>query len=128
MYNDSSDFTDEELDDTILKLGAMFDAISGVPSRVNIDNVKKATDAHAIAMRIFGGNKDVKVELNLHKPYKWMGSVKITGRDIKFEDTRDFLSMCNLAGMYDVYGLTNGNTCLAFTFHGLTSIISPEGA
>ena len=64
-----------------------------------------------------------KVTYKLHEPYQSMGSVSVTGKDIEFKKVSWFIRAAELASNYEVYPKTDGNVCMTFTFHGITTPI-----
>ena len=64
-----------------------------------------------------------KVTYKLHEPYRSMGSVSVTGKDIEFKKVSWFLRAAELASNYEVYPKADGTVCMTFTFHGITTPI-----
>lgn len=66
---------------------------------------------------------DAKVSYELHSPFKSMGSVTITGKNLIFRKTEWFMKAVELSANFEVYPKTNGAVEMNFTFHGLTKPI-----
>ena len=66
---------------------------------------------------------DAKVSYELHKPFKSMGSVTVTGKNLMFRKTEWFMKAVELSANFEVYPKTDGNVEMNFTFHGLTKPI-----
>ena len=66
---------------------------------------------------------DAKVSYELHSPFKSMGSVTITGKNLIFRKSEWFMKAVELSANFEVYPKTNGTVEMNFTFHGLTKPI-----
>ena len=64
-----------------------------------------------------------RVSYELHKPFKSMGSVTVTGKNLMFRKTEWFMKAVELSANFEVYPKTDGNVEMNFTFHGLTKPI-----
>ena len=64
--------------------------------------------------------KGYVVSSTVNSPYKSMGSVKIEGKNLSFDQPEWFCRAAEFASNMEVLPLTNGNVRITFTFHGLT--------
>lgn len=87
---------------------------------VEHDKVKEVVRAYKLLQHIAQG-RNIKVTYRLHKPYKNIGCVSVTGKDIYFTDTKGFVLLTDLAANVDIYPKTTGVTQIDFTFVGLAT-------
>lgn len=66
---------------------------------------------------------NAKVSYELHSPYKSMGSVTISGKNLIFRNAKWFMKAVELSANFEVYPKTDGTVEMNFTFHGLTKPI-----
>lgn len=59
-----------------------------------------------------------------YKPFKSMGSVSVTGKNIDTKKVVWFVRSAELASNFEVYPKTDGAVCMTFTFHNLTRPIA----
>lgn len=74
-------------------------------------------------MKYLTKGTSANVTYKLHEPYQSVGSVSVTGKDIKFKKVAQFIRAAELASNYEVYPKTDGTVCMTFTFHGITTPI-----
>ncbi len=67
-----------------------------------------------------------KVTYKLHEPYKSMGFVTVSGKNIAIDKPEWFMKSLELASNFEVYPKADGTTEMNFTFHGLTKNIEED--
>lgn len=68
-------------------------------------------------------NTDMELSYELHKPFNSMGSIRIVGDDLVFENCRWLARAIGFASNLEVYPLVTGKLCMVLTFHGLVKRI-----
>lgn len=89
-------------------------------SVTNQDRVQQVLYTYKVMKRLMKGT-GTKVTYELHEPYRSVGSVSVTGKNIDFRKMSQFLEAAEIASNFEVYPKTDGTVCLAFAFHNLTT-------
>ena len=63
--------------------------------------------------------ENVKVTKHINEPFKGMGYISVTGKDIIFESPGTLATAAALASNVDIYPKTDGTVQVDFTFHGI---------
>jgi len=84
----------------------------------NEDRISQVKTAHGLC-RKFTDGEGLTVDMELHKPFKSMGSVSVKGKNVVFVDSDVFRRITTLASTFDVYPKTNGTIQVDFGFNGL---------
>lgn len=113
---------EEMLDDIINAIGEEAKIEDMETQMVNPYKLKSVLYTFKLLKYLTKGKK-AKITYELHKPYKSMGYVSITGLDLSFDKMEWFLKAVELASNFEVYPKTDGTVQMNFTFHGLTKII-----
>lgn len=126
-FDFESEYTsDEEIEsDMDALMLSMAEEIEQDESRTSIINpyrMKELAFTYKSMKYITHGSK-AKVTYKLHEPYQSMGSVSVTGKNIVFSNMSWFVRAVEMASNFEVYPKTNGDICMTFTFHGLTTPI-----
>lgn len=116
---ESSDDVENVLDTIVNSIGKTIVKEDNQPAIINIENIKKLSNVFGIMKYLTRGTKS-KVTYELHKPFKSMGSVTVTGKSITIRNPDLFLKAIKLSSNFDVYTKTNNTIEMDFTFHGLT--------
>ena len=116
----SDDEVDEALDSLLKSIGEKIDIEDSRTAIVNPFKIQQLLCTYKIARYLTKGEKGVKVSYKLHTPYKSMGSVSITGKEIVFRRPDWFMAAIKFSNNLDVYPKTDGTMQMDFTFHGLT--------
>lgn len=124
-YGFDTDFmTDDEveqvLDSIVLSIGELVANEDSKVAIANPDRIQYVLCTYKIMKYLFNKNSGVKVSYQLHKPFKSMGSVTLTGKQITFKKPDWFLRAVALANNFEVYPKTDGTVEMNFTFHDLT--------
>jgi len=124
-YGFDTDFaTDEDveqmLDSIVTTVGEVAKIDDNKTSIINPIKIQQVLYTYKVLKYLASGNKGVKVKYELHKPYRSMGSVTVTGKNITFRKPEWFMKAVELANNFEVYPKTNGTVEMNFTFHGLT--------
>ena len=127
MANFNTEFTtDQEVEDTIDALMSSLAETAKLedeqPQIINPLKIQQLLYTFKMIKYATKGT-NVKVTYELHKPYKSMGSVSVSGSNLLFEKTRWFLKAIEFASNFEVYPKTDGTCQMNFTFHGLTNKI-----
>lgn len=117
---ESCDDVENALDSIVDSIGKTIVTEDNLPAIINIENVKKLSNVFGIMKYLTRGTKS-KVTYELHKPFKSMGSVTVTGKQILIRNPDLFLKAIKLSSNFDVYTKTNNTIEMDFTFHGLTN-------
>lgn len=72
------------------------------------------------AVKASTSGKGVKVSYELNAPYTSMGSISVTGKEIKIVNTKLFTMAVSLASNFEVYTKTDGKVQMDLTFHNIT--------
>lgn len=62
----------------------------------------------------------LKIEMNTKHRLVDMGSIKIEGKRIEFENSTEFLDAVRAANNFSVYACSNGNVSVHFTFNDIS--------
>lgn len=118
----SEEEINEMLDSLTNLIGEQADIDDNKSSVVNPTKIQALLYTYKILKYLTRG-KPAKVTYELHKPYKSMGSVSITGKNLMFDNSKWFNAAVKLASNFNAYTKTNGSVQIDFTFHGLTTAI-----
>jgi hypothetical protein len=123
----SCDFDTELSEDAEVEavLDAVTDLLLEADSRTAIVNpyrMKQMADAYKVLTYLLKGSQ-AKITYTLHKPYKSVGCIKVTGKTIKFSKPEWFIKAAGLASNFEVFPKIDGTLEMNFTFHGLTESI-----
>lgn len=91
-------------------------------SIINPYRVKQMVDVYKVLTYLLKGSR-AKITYTLHKPYKSVGCIKVTGKSIKFNRPEWFVRAAGLASNFEVFPKVDGTLEMNFTFHGLTQSI-----
>lgn len=72
------------------------------------------------AVKASTSGKGVKVSYELNAPYTSMGSISVTGKEIRIVNTKLFTMAVSLASNFEVYTKTDGKVQMDLTFHNIT--------
>ena len=108
-----------ELDAIVLALGEQVEEDESRTSVLNPIRMREILHTYK-AMKYIARGSSAKVTYKLHQPYQSMGSVSVTGKDIRLRDPENFIRASRFASNVEVYPKTDGTVCLTLTFHGLT--------
>lgn len=122
-----TDFTsgseiEEMLDGLTSLIGEQAEIEDNTSAVVNPSKIQAVLYTYKV-LKYMTKDKRAKVTYELHKPYKSMGSVSVTGKDLVFNNSKWFMIAVKLASNFNVYPKTNGTVRMDFTFHGLTTIL-----
>lgn len=124
---DTESMTDEEIEEM---LNAEIDAIAesaevenNKTGIVNPDRIQQVLYTYKVAKLLTKGVKGAKVSYKLYEPYKSMGVVSVSGKNLIFKKSNWFIKAVELADNFEVYPKTDGTVQMNFTFHGLTKTI-----
>lgn len=109
---------DAALDDFIKIIGNRIAEQDSAPSVINHDKAKLVLGIYNTLKRFCP--KGAKITYKLNEPFRSMGSVSITGKNITFAKPELFASISKVASNVDIYPKTDGSIRVDFTFHGLT--------
>lgn len=113
---------EEMLDGLISAVGAQAESEDMETQMINPYRIQEILYTYKVLKYLTRGSK-AKVTYELHKPYKSMGYVSISGKNLSFKNMKWFLKAVELSSNFEVYPKTNGTIQMNFTFHGLTKII-----
>ena len=120
------DMTEEEIDEMIdgiiIPLAEQCHEEDNVDAVLNVERAKLLIGGYNTLKHLTKGTK-VKVTYEMNEPYRSMGSVSITGKNITFKRPEAFVAAVKLASNFNVYPKTNGTIVMDLTFHGLTTPI-----
>lgn len=123
----SYDFETEFSEDA--EVEAALDAVTGLLKEadsktaiINPYRMKQMADVYKVLVYLLRGSR-AKITYELHKPYKSVGCIKVTGRSIRFCQTEWFVKAAELASNFEVFPKIDGTIEMNFTFHGLTKSI-----
>lgn len=123
---DTEFMTDEEvekmLDSLITTVDDAMTANDGEVSIINPYRIQQMQYTYKVLKYLTKGTKS-KVAYALHKPYKSMGFVSVTGKNLMFRNMDWFSKAVELASNFEVYPKTDGTVQMNFTFHGITKAI-----
>lgn len=113
---------EEMLDGLISAVGAQAESEDMETQMINPYRIQEILYTYKVLKYLTRGSK-AKVTYELHKPYKSMGYVSVSGKNLSFKNMKWFLKAVELSSNFEVYPKTNGTIQMNFTFHGLTKII-----
>lgn len=123
---DTEFMTDEEveemLDGLVTTIDDVVTADDGEVSIINPYRIQQMQYTYKMLKYLTKGTKS-KVTYTLHKPYKSMGFVSVTGKNLMFRNMDWFSKAVELASNFEVYPKTDGTVQMNFTFHGITKAI-----
>lgn len=118
--------TDEEveemLDAIVSEFGEQAVAEDNKTSIVNPYKIQQVLYTYKVLKYLTKGT-GAKVSYDLYSPFKSMGSVTVTGKNLLFKKTEWFMKAVELSSNFEVYPKTDGTVEMNFTFHGLTKTI-----
>ena len=124
---DTEFMTDEEieqmLDSLIVTVGEAAAIDDSKTSIINPLKVQQVLCTYKVLKYLTKGINGAKVSYELYEPYRSMGSVGVTGKDLLFRKPEWFIKVVELANNFEVYPKTNGTIQMNFTFYGLTKPI-----
>lgn len=132
MYCEDFDFnteflTDDEveqaLDSFVALVGEAAEIDDSRTSIVNPYKMQQISYTYKVLKYLSKDMKGVKVSYDLYEPYKSMGSVSVTGKDLIFKNPEWFMKAVEFASNLEIYPKTDGTVQMNFTFHGLTTPI-----
>lgn len=115
----SEDEIEKALDEIVLPIGKLARDQDNQTAVVNVDNVKKVVYVYKV-MKYLTKSTKAKVQCDIQKPFKSMGSVTVIGKDVTFTNTEMFVKAASLASNVDIFARTDNTIEIDFTFHGLT--------
>lgn len=113
---------EEMLDGLISAVGAQAKYEDMETQMINPYRIQEILYTYKVLKYLTRGSK-AKVTYELHKPYKSMGYVSVSDKNLSFKNMKWFLKAVELSSNFEVYPKTNGTIQMNFTFHGLTKII-----
>ena len=124
---DTEFITDDEveqmLDSLVTTVGEAAAIDDSKTSIINPFKIQQVLYTYKVLKYLTKGIKGAKVSYELHEPYRSMGSVSVTGKDLLFRKPEWFMKAVELASNFEVYPKTDGTVQMNFTFHGLTKPI-----
>ena len=118
--------TDEEveeyLDSIVNYIKEQTEITEQKPAVINAEKLKQIAYTYKILKYVTKGSK-AKVTYKLHQPFRSMGSVSVTGKNIIFKNPKWFSAAAKLASNFNSYTKTDGTVKMDFTFHGLTTTL-----
>ena len=123
-FNFDEEFTTDEevetmLDAIVATVGEEIFIDDNKTSLINPFKIQQVLYTYKILKYLTKGT-GAKVTYELHSPFKSMGSVTISGKNLVFRKTEWFMKAVELSANFEVYPKTNGTVEMNFTFHGLT--------
>lgn len=118
--------TDEEVEEMMDSMVAYLgDQIVEDEDKISIINPMKI---HQVlftykVLKYMMKNQDVKISYKLHEPFKSVGYVSVSGKNLIISNIDWFLQIVKYSSNMEVYPKTDGTIQLNFTFHGLTKSI-----
>ena len=126
-YEGMLDFEIEEMEEEFLKfIGERIEKEENLLSIVNPEKIKQISYAYGVLKHMLEGTK-AKISCTLNEPFKSMGCISITGKNLSFNKIASFIIACEQASNVDIFPKTNGTVQIDFTFHGLTLTLEEEG-
>lgn len=118
--------SDEEVkasvDAMITSLGEQIEYEENQNCIIRPDGIKAVLYTYKV-LKYLTKNTKARVTYELNEPYRSMGSVSVTGKDLTFSNPEWFMVAVKLASNFNVYTKTDGTVQMDFTFHGLTKRI-----
>ncbi len=112
----------EDPEDILLMIAKEFEEQDKKTSMIIPTRVRDVKYTYEIMKNLFAG-KDVKVDYDLHEPYKDFGSVTVIGKKIDLNSPKWFLKAAEIASNCDIYPRTDGKIQIDFGFGGLTETL-----
>ena len=108
-------------EDFINSIGKVIEKEEKLLSVPNPEQIAKIVYAYSI-LEHMSEVTDAKISYTLNKPFKGMGCITVTGKNLSFKSA-NFIIASELASNVDIFPKTNGTVQIDFTFHELTKII-----
>ncbi len=120
IFDFESELADfDEMDSMILQLGKMINEDEAKTSMMNPHVLQKIQYVYK-ALKLLLKDSGAKVTYKVNEPFKSMGVVSVTAKNIQVNDTARFINIARFASNYEAYPKTDGTIQINFAFHGLT--------
>lgn len=113
---------DDALEALLDGVGEAIEADEALTSMINMGRISALAAVFKL-MKENAAGRGVKVSYQLHEPFQSMGSVSVSGKQIKFRSPGCLAVAANKADNFELYPKTDGSVQMTFTFHSLTTPI-----
>lgn len=112
MINNNSNDRD------IVSLGRAIQEAEDGKTIIREDKISLIKNDYECLRGIISGEK-AEITMDLHEPFKSVGSISIEGKTIVINDTEAFARIADRVRNIDVYPRTTGSIVIDFTYHGI---------
>lgn len=122
MADYSEDFLEDFINDVIMETAKLLKKEDERIHIINKSGFERFEKTYELLKNVFK-KQGVKIEYQIHEPFKSMGSISICGKEIIVPKTKEFFSAVQNTPNVDIYSTTDGKVIMSFSTDNLTTPI-----